>query len=41
MEKKPDGRYAYIAPFYAQAKNIAWDYLLKFAEPAKLPELLN
>jgi hypothetical protein len=33
-EKKPDGRYAYIAPYYAQAKNIAWDYLLKFAEPA-------
>ena len=34
MDKKPDGRYAYIAPYYAQAKNIAWDYLLKFAEPA-------
>jgi len=34
MEKKPDARYAYIAPYYAQAKNIAWDYLLKFAEPA-------
>lgn len=34
MEKKPDARYAYIAPFYAQAKNIAWDYLLKFAAPA-------
>jgi len=34
MEKKPDARYAYIAPYYAQAKNIAWDYLLKFAKPA-------
>ena len=34
MENKPDSRYAYIAPYYAQAKNIAWDYLLKFAEPA-------
>ena len=33
-ENKPDARYAYIAPYYAQAKNIAWDYLLKFAEPA-------
>ena len=33
-ENKPDARYAYIAPFYAQAKNIAWDYLLKFAKPA-------
>ena len=34
MEKKENARYAYIAPYYAQAKNIAWDYLLKFAEPA-------
>lgn len=33
-ENKPDARYAYIAPYYAQAKNIAWDYLLRFAEPA-------
>ena len=33
-ENKPDGRYAYIAPYYAQAKNIAWDYLLKYTEPA-------
>ena len=34
MENKPDSRYAYIAPYYAQAKNIAWDYLLKYAAPA-------
>jgi len=34
VENKEDARYAYIAPYYAQAKNIAWDYLLKFAEPA-------
>ena len=34
LENKPDGRYAYIAPYYAQAKNIAWDYLLKYAQPA-------
>jgi len=34
MEKKENARYAYIAPFYAQAKSIAWDYLLRFAEPA-------
>jgi phage terminase large subunit len=33
-ENKPDARYAYIAPYYAQAKNIAWDYLLKYAAPA-------
>lgn len=25
--KTPDSRYAYIAPFYKQAKNIAWDML--------------
>lgn len=24
-EKRSDGRYAYIAPFYRQAKNVAWD----------------
>jgi phage terminase large subunit len=33
-ENKPDARYAYIAPYYSQAKNIAWDYLLRFAAPA-------
>lgn len=32
-EDKEDGRYAYIAPYYAQAKTIAWDYLLKFSKP--------
>jgi hypothetical protein len=34
VENKQDARYAYIAPYYAQAKHSAWDYLLKFAEPA-------
>ena len=33
MEGKEDGRYAYVAPYYAQAKTIAWDYLLKFSRP--------
>jgi hypothetical protein len=33
MEGKEDGRYAYIAPYYSQAKTIAWDYLLKFSQP--------
>lgn len=33
VENKPDGRYAYVAPYYAQAKTIAWDYLTKFAGP--------
>lgn len=26
-ETKPNPRYAYFAPFYAQAKKVAWDYL--------------
>ena len=33
MEGKEDGRYAYVAPYYSQAKNIAWDYLQRFAQP--------
>jgi phage terminase large subunit len=33
LEGKKDGRYAYVAPYYSQAKNIAWDYLMRFAEP--------
>jgi hypothetical protein len=30
---KEDGRYAYLAPYYAQAKSIAFDYLLHFSQP--------
>lgn len=30
--KKTDARYAYIAPYYGQAKLIAWDYLKKGTE---------
>jgi phage terminase large subunit len=30
---KPDGRYSYVAPYYAQAKAVAWDYLLRFSAP--------
>ena len=33
-EGKPDARYAYIAPYMSQAKTIAFDYLLKYSEPA-------
>lgn len=29
----PDGRYAYVAPYYTQAKQIAWDYLKRFSAP--------
>ena len=32
-ENKPDARYAYIAPFYSQAKDVAWTYLKRYAEP--------
>jgi phage terminase large subunit len=30
---KKNPKYAYIAPFYAQAKNIAWEYLKEAARP--------
>jgi hypothetical protein len=30
----PHGRYAYVAPFLAQAKEVAWEYLKRFSEPA-------
>ena len=35
-EDKPNARYAYIAPYYAQAKSIAFDYLMQFSEPARV-----
>jgi phage terminase large subunit len=33
QDGKQDGRYAYVAPYYGQAKAVAWDYLRKFSEP--------
>lgn len=38
--KKPNARYAYIAPYYSQAKAVAWDYLKRFSAPvaAKISE---
>lgn len=30
---RTDGRYAYIAPYYGQAKQVAWDYLKRYAAP--------
>lgn len=30
---KENARYAYLAPFYSQAKAVAWDYVLRFAAP--------
>lgn len=35
VEGKSDGRYAYIAPYYNQAKSVAWDYLLRYSEPLR------
>ena len=32
-KKRNDCRYAYIAPFRSQAKDIAWDYVKKYAGP--------
>jgi phage terminase large subunit len=31
---QPHGRYAYVAPFLAQAKEVAWEYLKRFSLPA-------
>ena len=31
--QKADGRYAYLAPYFVQAKDIAWVYLKRFAAP--------
>lgn len=35
---KEHGRYAYIAPFYSQAKAVAWDYLKRYSEPVRQGE---
>lgn len=31
-----NGRYAYIAPYYSQAKSIAWDYLLRYTADVRV-----
>ena len=33
IDDKEDGRYAYLSPYYAQSKTIAWDYLVRYARP--------
>lgn len=33
MCDKDAPRFAYVAPYYSQAKNIAWDYLKKYSQP--------
>lgn len=32
-ECKPEARYAYVAPYYSQAKDVAWSYLKRYADP--------
>ena len=32
-DQRGDGRYAYVAPFYHQAKQVAWDYAKRFTQP--------
>ncbi len=32
-EGKENAQYAYLAPYYSQSKNIAWQYLQQYAEP--------
>ena len=31
--EKPEGRFAYIAPLFNQAKDVAWSYLKRYASP--------
>ena len=33
QDGKQNARYAYIAPLYSQAKQVAWDYLRRYAQP--------
>lgn len=39
QSKKPNSRFAYIAPFYTQAKDVAWQYLKQYtaAIPGTVP----
>lgn len=38
MEGKERGRYGYIAPFYSQAKQVAWEYLKLYSRQFQLEE---
>lgn len=39
--KKQNARYAYIAPFYGQAKQVAWDYLMRLSQPVRSDATLS
>ena len=32
-EKKPNAQYAYIAPYFSQAKAVSWTYLQRYSQP--------
>ena len=36
--QRKDARYAYIAPYYAQAKDVAWGYLKRFTAPLPMAQ---
>lgn len=38
---KPNARFAYIAPFYGQAKQVAWDYLLRLSQSVRKEAALS
>lgn len=38
---KTAARYAYIAPFYSQARQVAWDYLMRLSEPVRESAVLS
>lgn len=33
LTKKPHARFSYVAPFFSQAKAVAFDYLMRYSEP--------
>ena len=37
-DKSSNGRYAYVAPYYSQAKSVAWDYLKQFS--SVIPDII-
>ena len=39
--KKKAARYAYIAPYYGQAKQVAWDYLMRLSQPVRVDSTLS
>lgn len=38
---KPNARFAYIAPYYGQAKQVAWDYLMRLSQSVRKEAALS